>query len=96
MAKKPQIPRGCVTLRFVDTKTKQERNTVGTRDAASLYGCSMGRIRQMAIKGDIWSIETPDGRRYDADELVRLKAQRDNQRAAGKLGGQRPTGFSAC
>jgi hypothetical protein len=50
----------------------------------------------MAIKGDIWSIETPDGRRYDADELVRLKAQRDSQRAAGKLGGQRPTGFSAC
>ena len=96
MAKKPSGLRHVVTLRYVDAKTKTERNTVGTRDAASLYGCSMGRIRQMALKGDIWSIETPDGRRYDADELVRLKSQRDQQRAEGRLGGQRPTGFSAC
>jgi hypothetical protein len=83
-----------VTLQYVEPRTNVCRNTVGTRDAAALYGCSMGRIRQMGLSGVIWSVETADGRRYDADELHRLKAQRDKARTAGKLGGRPPAGFT--
>jgi peptidoglycan/xylan/chitin deacetylase (PgdA/CDA1 family) len=80
----------------MDEKSKKVRKTVGTRDAAAIYGASMGRIRQLVAAGEIWSIETADGRRYDADELRKLRATRDSLRASGKLGGQRPRGFSAC
>lgn len=27
---------------------------IGTREAADIFGCSMGRIRQLALAGDLW------------------------------------------
>ncbi|MEY3203933.1 MAG: hypothetical protein RLZZ21_264 [Planctomycetota bacterium] len=27
---------------------------IGTREAADIFGCSMGRIRQLALEGKLW------------------------------------------
>ena len=96
MARKTAAIPQVVALAFMDPKTKKTRQTVGTRTAAAVYGCSMGRLRQMALDGQVWSIVMDGGRRFDVEELRNLRAQRDADRAAGKLGGQRPAGFSAC
>ena len=34
---------------------KTTRTLCSTKEAAKIYGCTMGRIRQMARAGDIWS-----------------------------------------
>jgi len=34
---------------------KTTRTLCSTREAAKIYGCTMGRIRQMARAGHIWS-----------------------------------------
>lgn len=96
MARKTATTSQVVTLAFMDPKTKKTRQTVGTRTAAAVYGCSMGRLRQMALGGQVWSMVIDGGRRFDVEELRTLRAERDADRAAGKLGGQRPAGFSAC
>lgn len=35
-------------------KPKPGRVYVSTREAADIFGCSMGRIRQLALAGEIW------------------------------------------
>lgn len=96
MARKTTATAQIVTLAFMDKKSKKVRETVGTRTAASVYGCSMGRLRQMALRGQVWSVLIDGSRRFDVDELRSMRAENDSLRASGKLGGQRPRGFSAC
>ena len=35
-------------------KPKPGRQYVSTREAAAIFGCTMGRIRQLALAGDLW------------------------------------------
>jgi hypothetical protein len=66
-----------------------------TREAAEIYGCSMGRIRQMARAKTIWSEKVgPRAMAFDANELERLSKARDKARGKGKLRGTAPGGFS--
>lgn len=53
-------------------KPNPGRTYISTREAADIFGCSMGRIRQLALAGDIkcWHLH---GRAliYDKDEVER-------------------------
>jgi hypothetical protein len=72
-----------------------KKRLVLTREAAEIYGCTMGRIRQMARAKTIWSEKV--GARalaFDAAELERLAKARDKARGKGKLRGTAPGGFS--
>jgi hypothetical protein len=72
-----------------------KRRLVLTREAAEIYGCTMGRIRQMARAKTIWSEKVgPRAVAYDAAELERLSKARDKARGKGKLRGTPPGGFS--
>ena len=72
-----------------------KRRLVLTREAAEIYGCTMGRIRQMARAGTIWSEKVgPRALAYDAAELERLAKARSKARDKGKLRGTPPGGFS--
>lgn len=35
-------------------KPKPGRVYISTREAADIFGCSMGRIRQLALAGELW------------------------------------------
>lgn len=35
-------------------KPKPGKVYIGTREAASIFGCTMGRIRQLALAGELW------------------------------------------
>jgi len=35
-------------------KPKPGKTYINTREAAEIFGCSMGRIRQLALAGDLW------------------------------------------
>jgi hypothetical protein len=72
-----------------------KRRLVLTREAAGIYGCTMGRLRQMANAGTVWSEKVgPRALAFDADELKRLAKARDKARSEGKLRGTPPGGFS--
>lgn len=72
-----------------------KRRRVLTREAAEIYGCTMGRLRQMANAGTVWSEKVgPRALAFDADELKRLAKARDKARSEGKLRGTPPGGFS--
>lgn len=69
------------------------KNLCGTREAADIYGCSQRHIRLMADRQEIWSRKVSERVIVvDADEIRRLAAERERQRAAGKLCGRRPAG----
>jgi len=69
------------------------RNLCGTSEAAEIYGCGVSHIRGMATRGEIWSQQiSPRWFVYDADEIRRLAAERDEMRRLGKMCGRRPTG----
>lgn len=36
-------------------KPKPGHVYIGTREAADIFGCSMGRIRQLALANELWS-----------------------------------------
>jgi hypothetical protein len=66
-----------------------------TREAAKLYGCTMGRIRQMAREGTIWCDKAgPRALVFDASEIERLARTRAKQRGERKVRGTPPEGFS--
>lgn len=67
-----------------------------TREAAKVLGCSMARVRALAIGGSFksWNLG-PKSFAYDLDELKRFKAERDIARKLGKVRGPKPQGFSA-
>lgn len=70
-----------------------KRRLCGTSEAADIYGCRVSHIRGMATRGEIWSEQISDRTFvYDADEIARLAAERDQLRKAGKLCGRRPNG----
>lgn len=72
-----------------------KRRLVLTREAAEIYGCTMGRLRQMARAGTVWSEKAgPRALAFDANELERLSKARDKARGKGKLRGTPPGGFS--
>ncbi len=63
-----------------------------TTEAADLYGCSPQHMWLMAQRGQVWSEQVgPKSIMFDADEIERLAAERDQLRKAGKLGGRRPS-----
>jgi len=39
----------------VSFKPKPGQEFYNTKEAAEVFGCSMGRIRQLALAGDLWS-----------------------------------------
>jgi excisionase family DNA binding protein len=52
-----------------------------TKDAAKLLGVGPGRIRQMADRGQLRAERTASGTRlFDADEVRRVKAERDKKK----------------
>jgi hypothetical protein len=68
-----------------------KRNLCGTCEAAEIYGCGENHIRGMALRGEIWCKQISSRSFvYDADEIRRLAAEREQLRKAGKLGGRRP------
>ena len=72
-----------------------KRRLVLTREAAEIYGCTMGRLRQMANDKTVWSEKVgPRALAFDADELQQLAKARDKARSKGKLRGTPPGGFS--
>lgn len=51
---------------------KPDRNLCSTREAAEIYGCTMGRIRQLALAGELWCGHLHDRALvYDLDEVKR-------------------------
>lgn len=60
-------------------------------EAAQIYGCGENHIRGMALRNEIWCKQISSRSFvYDADEIRRLAAERQQLRKAGKLGGRRP------
>jgi hypothetical protein len=77
----------------VSIRLPPKRNLCGTAEAAEIYGCRVSHIRGMAIRSEIWSQQISERTFvYDADEIRRLAAERDQLRQAGKLCGRRPSG----
>ena len=51
------------------------KKLISTTEAAGIYGCTTGRIRQIALAGGLWSAHlTPYALVFDADE-VKKKAK---------------------
>jgi hypothetical protein len=73
---------------------KTNRELCTTSDAARVFGVTMGRIRQMALSGELWSANLGDHCLvFDHAEVQRKAAQRAADRAAGKVRGPKPGGF---
>ena len=57
-------------------KPKPGVTYIGTREAADIFGCSMGRIRQLALAGDLWCGHVHDRALvYDKAEVDRKALQ---------------------
>jgi hypothetical protein len=53
-------------------KPDPKKTYISTREAADLFGCTMGRIRQLALAGDLWCGHLHDRALvYDMDEVKR-------------------------
>jgi len=76
--------------------TPPEVRLVLTREAAKVLGCSMSRVRSIALAGIIksWSLG-PKSFAYDLEEIKRYKAEKEDGRKLGKVPGPKPQGFSA-
>lgn len=73
-------------------KTNKELCT--TSDAAKAFGVTMGRIRQMALAGELWYSSMGDHCLvFDFIEVQQKAAKRAAARAAGKVRGPKPGGF---
>ena len=49
---------------------KTNRRLCSTREAADIFGCTMGRIRQLALAGELWCDHVHDRALvYDLDEV---------------------------
>ncbi len=50
----------------------KDRKLCSTREAAEIFGCTMGRIRQLALAGELWCGHLHDRALvYDLDEVKR-------------------------
>ena len=65
--------------------TPPEVRLVLTREAAKVLGCSMSRVRALAVAGTIksWSLG-PTSFAYDLEDLKRHKAEKEASRSQGK------------
>jgi len=65
--------------------TPPEVRLVLTREAAKVLGCSMSRVRDLAVAGTIksWSLG-PTSFAYDLEDLKRHKAEKEASRSQGK------------
>ena len=53
-------------------KPDPTKTYISTREAADMFGCTMGRIRQLALAGDLWCDHLHDRALvYDMDEVKR-------------------------
>jgi len=72
-------------------KLPTHRRLCSTTEAAGIYGCSVGHIRGMANREEIWSQRiTERAWLYDSDEIAKLAKERERLRGDGKLPGRRP------
>lgn len=72
------------------------RRILSCRQAAQALGVTMGRVRQMAAAGRVWSGHITDRAMVlDAEEIKRLAKARQMARDAGMMPGGRPGGFKA-
>ena len=72
-------------------KLPSHRRLCSTTEAAEIYGCSVGHIRGMATREEIWSQRiTERAWLYDIDEIAKLAKERQRLRGDGKLPGRRP------
>jgi Ni,Fe-hydrogenase III large subunit len=72
------------------------RRICSCRKAAEHLGVTMAHVRQMALRGRIWSERVADKAVVlDEDEVKRLAKVRAAARAAGILAGRPPKGFKA-
>ena len=75
----------------VPIKIPTHRRLCSTTEAAEIYGCSVGHIRGMATREEIWSQRiTERAWLYDSDEIAKLAKERERLRGDGKLPGRRP------
>ena len=73
---------------------RTNRRLGGTREAAQIAGCSMGRIRQLIMEERIWSELVCDKMRVvDLDEIEAWAAANKEKRKSGHCPGPAPTGF---
>lgn len=78
----------------MDVPLKTNRELCTTSDAAKAFGVTMGRIRQMALAGDLWYTSMGDHCLvFDHREVQEKAAKRAADRAAGKVRGPKPGGF---
>ena len=75
---------------------RPEVRLVLTREAAEVLGCSMSRVRALAVANAIksWSLGTT-WFAYDLEELKRHKAEKEASRSQGRDRGARPHGFKS-
>jgi hypothetical protein len=73
-----------------------EVRLVLTREAAKVLGCSMSRVRTLAVAGTIksWSLG-PTSFAYDLEERKRHKAEKEASRSQGKERGARRQRFKS-
>ena len=73
---------------------KTSRRLGGTREAAQIAGCSMGRIRQLIMENKIWSALIGDKMRVvDLNEIEKWAAANKARRSEGHCPGPAPSGF---
>jgi hypothetical protein len=78
----------------MDMSIKTRRELCTTSDAARIFGVTMGRIRQMARKGELWN--TLMGEHclvFDLDEVRERASALHAAREAGHVRGPKPKGF---
>ncbi len=65
------------------------RKLIGTRDAAKILGISMGRLRQLALDGTVWSDHAAANARVFDETEIRKRAK------VPRTTGRKPGGFRA-
>jgi hypothetical protein len=75
--------------------TPPEVRLIMTREAAKILGCSMSRVRSIALAGIVkcWTLG-PKTYAYDVEEIKKYKAEKEAGRKLGKVPGPKPQGFS--
>lgn len=63
------------------------RKLIGTRDAAKILGISMGRMRQLAIDGEVWSDHASGNARVFDEAEIKKRSK------APRVTGRKPGGF---
>jgi len=65
------------------------RKMIGTREAAKILGISMGRLRQLAIDGELWSDHAAANARVFDEAEIKKRSK------SPRVTGRKPGGFKA-